>query len=81
MKKKISKKINLSDLATQKQLKDVSKEMHHYVGVLAEEFQDRIKPVVEMVMGLHDKIDSQNERLTDIIDNHERRIIVIEAKI
>ena len=30
MKKKISKKINLSDLATQKQLKDVSKEMHHY---------------------------------------------------
>ncbi len=80
MKKKM-KEINLSDLATKKQLKDASKEMHHYVGVLTEEFQDRIRPVAELVMGLHDKIDSQNERLTDIIDNHEQRITVIESKI
>ena len=74
MKKKISKKISSPELVTQEQ-------MQQHIGVLVEEFQDRIRPVVELVMGLHDKIDSQNERLTDIIDNHEQRITVIEAKI
>ncbi len=66
--------------ALTKSEKKMMSAMYHHTGLLSEEFQDRLRPVVELVVGLHDKLDENMRILTGITGNHEQRITLLEAK-
>ncbi len=87
MKKKISKKINLSDLVTQKQLKyefgkaekriveNVGKEMQHNISILNEEFQSRLSESIEVMKGLHEKTEQNFQEIKDMLPYKANRAV------
>ncbi len=76
MKKKSTKKVTKHLLKSEVKSESASvREIKHYIGIVTENFQDRLSAVLEQFPGLHEKVDriehATNEH-TEILKSHER---------